>query len=313
VAAGCGGSAQKAATPTKTSPQAPTKQQYIAEADAFCHRSKREFTPIQAQLSAADKASASESQDAYFAALVPLIDKEIKVLRRLAGELKALPRPSANAPDLDGYFATLDQGIAALQTARSALNARDSTRLQAVFAKTKSLTTQAARYARAYGFKVCGNPARSETGAQNRSASPGSGRTTALGDPLEFSGRDVSIEVTAIKLTEVPTTQLSQPAAGKHYVGVELRIKNTGSSVYETSPSLNAKLVLANGTPMNTATIVDPNSTCSSAGFASSVSISPGDLERGCLPFEVPNGAKPAKFQFAASAFGSDTGEWTLS
>lgn len=120
-------------------------------------------------------------------------------------------------------------------------------------------------------------------------------------------GASVQVTLLAIRDPARSTNQYIKPAAGKRYVGVRLRLKNTGGVVYDDSPS-------------NGAALVDTQDQSFSGGFFDAVEpplgspkIRAGDQRAGWLTFEVPKASKLRTFQFSLdSGFGPETGEWAL-
>lgn len=136
-------------------------------------------------------------------------------------------------------------------------------------------------------------------------------RVARIGNAITLKGNTNTMRVRVLKVIDpLPAGQYDRAPAGKRYVGVELTIQNTGQATYNDSPS--------NGAHILTSTDEQANSTIVSGGacggdFASNATISPGSRRRGCIPFEVPRGARVKTFQFALdSGFGPQSGEWKL-
>lgn len=93
--------------------------------------------------------------------------------------------------------------------------------------------------------------------------------------------------------------------------GVTFRLKNVGTVLYSDSPSNGAVILTSSGQRGKTAVLTEGS--CSE-GFAESVKIAPGESQEGCIAFELPVGAEPAKFQWTpSSGYGEETAEWSLS
>ncbi|MDX2685112.1 DUF4352 domain-containing protein [Streptomyces scabiei] len=93
-------------------------------------------------------------------------------------------------------------------------------------------------------------------------------------------------------------------------MAVQFRLKNTGTVVYDDSPSNGARLVDAQGQQFDTAF----EDTTAGPGFPGSVAVAPGDTALGFITFEVPTASKIAKVQFAMnSGFSGSTGQWKVS
>lgn len=124
------------------------------------------------------------------------------------------------------------------------------------------------------------------------------------------SGEQVEATVVAYKETISPG-EYDQPQSGMKFVAINLKLKNTGTATYSDSPSNGATILTANGQHGKTAILTGGE--CSE-GFSESVKILPDESQEGCLPFEVPEGATPAKVQWTpSSGYGPETAEWSLS
>jgi hypothetical protein len=122
-------------------------------------------------------------------------------------------------------------------------------------------------------------------------------------------GEKIKVKVNRV-IDPLAGGEFDQPSAGKRYVGVEITLKNVGTTTYSDSPSNGAQLIGTNDRQFD--------STLLSGGpcgdeFSASAKIAPGDRRVGCIPFEVGKHAKLKKFQFTlSSGFGPDNGEWLL-
>jgi hypothetical protein len=119
------------------------------------------------------------------------------------------------------------------------------------------------------------------------------------------------MDVTLVKVVDPAHSSMGiPPTAGKRLVAVQLRLKNTGTAVYDDAPSNSGQLLDTQGQSFSTT--IDEATGC--PGFANGLAkIAPGNVGLGCIIFEVPKGTKLAKMQFALdSGFAPETGEWTL-
>jgi hypothetical protein len=144
-------------------------------------------------------------------------------------------------------------------------------------------------------------------GAGDKERSP----KARLRDSITLKGADTKVKVTVLSVQDpADAGEFDEPEKGSRYVGVEIRLRNVGSTTYHDSPSNGAKLIGTGGQRAD--------STILSGGdcggdFASDVTLSSGTDERGCIPFELKEGSKPKRFQFGLdSGFGPQTGEWSL-
>jgi hypothetical protein len=140
----------------------------------------------------------------------------------------------------------------------------------------------------------------------------GGTETAKLGDPIELETQTTKLRVTAEKVIDpLDAGRFDRPQIkGGRFVGVEVAIENLGNETYSDSPSNGATLLTTDDQQADAALLTGGE--CGDA-FASDVQIAPGSRQVGCIPFEVPQDGKPARFQFGPdSGFGPQTGEWEL-
>lgn len=128
--------------------------------------------------------------------------------------------------------------------------------------------------------------------------------------PLKgFQGLQVDVTVTKVELKATPANDFLKPKAGNRFVAIEIKLDNKGQAAYEDSPSNGAVVIDDQGQQYRT-TFAEVKE---GQAFQGSVTMSSGDSRKGVLVFEVPEGAKLAKLQFALnSGFADQKGEWVL-
>jgi Domain of unknown function (DUF4352) len=135
-----------------------------------------------------------------------------------------------------------------------------------------------------------------------------------IGNTVTLKGQQPGeqVEATVVAYREsVSGGEYDAPQSGMRYVGITLRLKNTGTATYSDSPSNGATILTANGQHGKTANLTGGE--CSE-GFADSVKIVPSEAQEGCIPFEMADGSIPAKVQWTpSSGYGPETAEWSLS
>jgi hypothetical protein len=145
-------------------------------------------------------------------------------------------------------------------------------------------------------------------------AIPSDGSTTAkIGDTITLGTNDT--DSAAITLLEYRTNVQSNneylgPGPGERWVAVRIRIKNVGSTTFESySPSSNAKVVDADDQEFGGETFG-----ADSSGLATleELRIRPDAQRTGWIVFTVPKNTKLKLFTLAASFFAGDQGEWRL-
>ncbi len=136
---------------------------------------------------------------------------------------------------------------------------------------------------------------------------------TKVGDTLQLTGLDSgeALDVTVTKVVEPahPKDSYLKPSAGDHLVAVQFRLKNTGTTVYDDSPSNGATVIDKNGQRFSDSF----NDSTAGPSFPGSITISPGKAALGFITFEVPNTSRVVTVQFAMdSGFSDDVGEWQV-
>ena len=103
--------------------------------------------------------------------------------------------------------------------------------------------------------------------------------------------------------------QYETPSAGKRFVAVQSRLKNTGTAAYKDSPSNGATVIDKDGQRFSESF----NDSTAGPSFPASVTISPGKTALGFITFEVPRASRIVGVQFAMdSGFSDDVGEWQI-
>ncbi|WP_188307123.1 DUF4352 domain-containing protein [Streptomyces sp. CBMA123] len=155
-----------------------------------------------------------------------------------------------------------------------------------------------------------------------QTAAAGTGATKAadapkapakIGDTIALKATDKgnTADVTAVKVVD-PAESASEylkPADGKHYVAVQFQIKATGAQAYGEVPASSAKVVDTQGQAYG------PNLEETKAGpaFQTPTNIAPGETGKGFVTFEVPDGTKLDKVQFALdNGFAPQAGQWKI-
>lgn len=138
--------------------------------------------------------------------------------------------------------------------------------------------------------------------------------TASVGGSITLQGVDpgLKMKVTVAKVVDqaTPAQDFSKPKAGNKFVALEIALENAGQAVYSDSPTNGAMLIDGEGQQFRP-TFHDVRE---GQSFGGTATINTGDSRKGVIVFEVPEGAKLAKFQFALnSGFADQKGEWALS
>jgi hypothetical protein len=102
-----------------------------------------------------------------------------------------------------------------------------------------------------------------------------------------------------------PVGEFDEPAAGLHYVAVELEIVNVGSTAHSDFVDSSAFGIDAAGQQYAAASFTE---TEAGPSFGDSLELAPGDRRSGFVLFELPDGATLSKVQVGADYGVSD--EW---
>jgi hypothetical protein len=154
------------------------------------------------------------------------------------------------------------------------------------------------------------SPAGPQSGAS--SAAPVH-KTARLGDPISLTGSgNEKVTITVLKVVNPAhaTDGFSTPDAGKHFVGVQVRLTNVGAGSYTDAPSNGAKVLdqQDQSYPADIATTTDAGT-----DFANGqVDLAPGSTEVGVIVFQIPDGATVSKVQMSLDSGFSQTGEWQV-
>jgi hypothetical protein len=116
----------------------PTKQAYIARADAICAR--------------IDRADRNISTDTP---LPEVLRQTTDLVGRGVSDLKALDRPAGHDRELDEWLGDLDQEVAALSRMQPAADRGDTAELFRLFTANDRLDREIQRAATRFGFHDC--------------------------------------------------------------------------------------------------------------------------------------------------------------
>ena len=163
----------------------------------------------------------------------------------------------------------------------------------------------------------CGTTTSDDTPVAPSSEQPASDQSAdqkaGVGDTLAIAGNDSQLEVTVLKTKRVPAVTMYGSEMSPAALGVQMTIKNVGSTVYDDSVSNCAVLIDAKDQSHNVYFGMVTKSGDPVSGVLESVKISPGDKRTGWVFFDMTKKQKPRTLQFTAeSGFGPEVGEWSL-
>lgn len=129
---------------------------------------------------------------------------------------------------------------------------------------------------------------------------------TAL--PVSDSG-GTELDVTVEKVIDPASgaNQYSNPASGKHFVGVKLRVRNTATVTYQNNANNETTVVLSNGKTAH----ANYNPIAGCGNFSNGqVKLASSASATGCVTFQVPNGQHVTKVRYHNTVFPGTTAEW---
>ncbi len=183
--------------------------------------------------------------------------------------------------------------------------------------KIVALSIAVAFVALATGAKSCGTTDTKSTpdtvsSETSSSSTTSQAKRAGIGDALTLKGQDSLVQVRVVRVGDpIRGGQYDSPSSGSHFVGVFVSIKNVGTGTYSDAPTNSAKLITNTDEQANSAPTITEGD-CGGS-FSTDIKLAPGELQQGCLPFEVKDGQTPKTFQFTPdSGFGQDNGEWRL-
>lgn len=161
----------------------------------------------------------------------------------------------------------------------------------------------------------------SSSGAPSATAAPTTPAPTTTSAPVAHVGAVLVLKDTGttpatyhVALVKVidpaaGSDQYTTADAGKRFVGVELTVTNIGTAAAQDYPDNDAKLFDGGGQSYSS----DVNSIAGCQSFSPPVNFTAGESVTGCVVFQMPTGATPAKFQYSpGSGFSSQFGEWLI-
>ena len=146
-------------------------------------------------------------------------------------------------------------------------------------------------------------------GKKAKSATP-----AKIKQPITIRGNEdgAKAQVTAVKFVNSVRSNdgFRPPDKGQRWVGVQFRIKNTGTVAYDDAPSNGAKVIDAHGQQFE----ADVTAFHINAGpmLPAITKVAVGGSALGYLVFSVPKASKVAKIQFSEDSGFADTAEWVV-
>ena len=126
----------------------------------------------------------------------------------------------------------------------------------------------------------------------------------------DSSGTKLDVTVEKVIDPASGANQYSNPASGKHFVGVKLRVRNTAAVTYQNNANNETTIVLSNGKTGH----ANYNPIAGCGNFSNGqVKLASHASATGCVTFQVPNGQRVTRVRYHNTVFPGTTAEWHVS
>jgi hypothetical protein len=178
----------------------------------------------------------------------------------------------------------------------------------------RALGLGAAITAAALALAAC-SPSRPQPGtahgspavSRSPSAAAQVGATLGVSDS---SGTKLDVTVEKVIDPASGANQYSNPASGRHFVGVKLHVKNRAATSYQNNANNETTIVLSTGKTGH----ADYNPIAGCGNFDNGqIKLASGASSTGCVTFQVPNGQKVTKIRYGNTVFPGNTAQWRVS
>ena len=145
--------------------------------------------------------------------------------------------------------------------------------------------------------------------SSHASAAPAPAQVGATLPVTDSSGTKLDITVEQVIDPASGASQYSQPASGKHFVGVKLRIRNAAAIIYQNNANNETTIMLSDGKAED----ADYNPIAGCGNFSNGqVKLASQASVTGCVTFQVGNGEKVAEVRYHNTVFPGTTAAWRL-
>ncbi|MFI0452193.1 DUF4352 domain-containing protein [Actinomadura sp. 6N118] len=129
-------------------------------------------------------------------------------------------------------------------------------------------------------------------------------KAAMIGDAVDITDkyRDIALQVTLTKV--IDPAPPSRPTTGKRFIAARFRMKNNGAKEYKEAPG--ARLIDKSGEAYDSTFNVG----CKELG-SRKIRLTSGEMQIGCITFEVDKDAKPERIRFGAPS-GFSTAVWRI-
>ncbi len=140
-------------------------------------------------------------------------------------------------------------------------------------------------------------------------ASSGPGPVGATLSVSDSSGTKLDVTVKKVIDPASGANKYSKPASGKHFVGVQLRVKNAATTTYQNNANNETTIVLSNGKTRDAG--YNPIAGCGNFDNGQ-LKLATGKSSTGCVTFQVPNGVRVSAVRYGNTVFPGTAVEWRL-
>ncbi len=150
--AGCGDddddSSGQASSEATTTEQAPTKAEFIRQADRICGEGDRELAPILETINTKAKRGDIDGVVAEYRKAEPIIEEQL-------AELRKLTPPDDDEETVSKYLDSVAEGADLVPRLLESLEDEDKERAETLGKEAARVQLRSQRLARGYGFKEC--------------------------------------------------------------------------------------------------------------------------------------------------------------
>lgn len=134
----------------------------------------------------------------------------------------------------------------------------------------------------------------------------------ALGSALpvsDSSGTKLDVTVEQVIDPASGANTHSNPAAGKHFVGVKLSVHNAATKSYQNNANNETTIVTSSGQQLT----ADYNPIAGCGNFDNGqVTLNSGASKTGCVTFQVPDGATVVTVRYGNTVFPGTVAQWRV-
>jgi hypothetical protein len=157
-----------------------------------------------------------------------------------------------------------------------------------------------------------------QTAASNGQTAGSNGQTAGsgpgqLGSALAVSDSNgTQLDVTLTKVIDPAqgANPYSNPASGKHFVGVKLRVQNKATTTYQNNANNETTIILSDGKKLHAN--YNPIANCGNFDNGQ-IKLKSGAASTGCVTFQVPKKQKVIQVSYGNTVFPGTTAEWRIS